>query len=199
MSVDAVTYLFNLLAERIKNRPFSKKELAMVPQVRAYRRERLRLYLELIPPLISVVTLLLVTLYSTQDAIEDLTKGSDEREDDVNVNVMLTFSAANLILDFVNVTCFARANQTFGLSTTVREHEATTRSSYRDVAKSVEMDRLLDNNDEDIADAAFDSSGFPGEKVLVNLNMCSAWTVSFPLRSFCCFAECFLKFRFLPT
>eukprot|EP00523_Entomoneis_sp_CCMP467_P022842 CAMPEP_0168830148 /NCGR_PEP_ID=MMETSP0727-20121128/1381_1 /TAXON_ID=265536 /ORGANISM="Amphiprora sp., Strain CCMP467" /LENGTH=137 /DNA_ID=CAMNT_0008883369 /DNA_START=197 /DNA_END=607 /DNA_ORIENTATION=+ len=45
MTVDAVTYLFNLCAERIKNRPPKEAELRLKPKQRKYQRELRRLSL----------------------------------------------------------------------------------------------------------------------------------------------------------
>ena len=44
MFVDALTYLFNLLAERLKHRPYSEKEKRMPADLRHYRRRLSRLY-----------------------------------------------------------------------------------------------------------------------------------------------------------
>jgi len=122
MSVDALTYLFNLVAERVKNRPYSPQELRLPKPQRLRNREMTRLYLELIPPLISVTTLIAVTIYVINDSIKTLygqrndDNGDGDDDDDVNVNIMLLFSALNLLLDIVNVTCFARADQAFGVN-----------------------------------------------------------------------------------
>lgn len=181
MSVDALTYLFNLCAERIKHRPYSEKEMALSLDVREYRRELLRLYLELIPPFLSVTTLIVVTGYAMKDAFETISQPDDIPEEDVDVNIMFWFSAANLVLDIVNVTCFARAHQAFGL-TTVRREIAPTSFSIRDAGSQAERTSLVKStgsytdHEEDIEDA--ESEAGMGEQLLVNLNMCSAWTVS---------------------
>lgn len=172
MSVDALTYLFNLCAERIKHRPYNEEEMALPAAVREYKREIRRLYLEVIPPLISVSTLVVVTAYAIQDALRTLRRPDDVPEEDVDVNIMMWFSGANLLLDFVNVACFARAHQAFGL-TAVRGEVAPTRYSVRggDLIGQVESQRLVDNE--------ADAEGFSemsdlnaGEQLLVNLNMC---------------------------
>ena len=190
MSVDAITYLFNLCAERIKNRPYSAKELEMPVALRDYRRERLRLYLELVPPLISVVTLIIVTVLATQDAIEDLTCDITDDDcggdDDVDVNIMLWFSGANLLLDLVNVGCFARANQAVGISIAVQDYTESTRYAVEDMQHTLEMEGLLlkdETEDDDGSEASYDFNGkHVVHHVLVNLNMCSAWTVRAYLR-----------------
>jgi len=117
MSVDALTYLFNLCAERIKNRPFTEKELDLSSSTREYYRELQRLSLELIPPAISVATLIAVTVVTLREAFGTLFGKTAEEEEAENVSamIMLLFSSANLLLDVVNMTCFARADSTFSL------------------------------------------------------------------------------------
>ena len=181
MSVDALTYLFNLCAERIKHRPFSEKELLMSGKARDYHREITRLYLELVPPLISVFTLILVTVFALKDAFETLRRDETEGlENDVDVNVMMIFSGLNLLLDVVNVLCFARAHQAFGLSD-VRRESGMSNLSIRlsDSSRaSFEMEDLLRDQ------ISFHPHPLPqlsGDSepsgLFVNLNMCSAWTV----------------------
>ena len=169
MSVDALTYLFNLCAERIKHRPDNERERQLPSAVREYERELRRLYLEVIPPLISVTTLVIVTAYAVKDALVSLRLPDDVPEEDVNVNIMMWFSGANLLLDFVNVTCFARAHQAFGL-TTVKREAAPTRYSIRggETHHLIRNDAVGDEVEHD------DSEGLgAGEQLLVNLNMCS--------------------------
>ena len=175
MSVDALTYLFNLWAERVKHRPYSAEELQLSPEVRDYRREMQRLYVELFPPFISVFTLIVVTVVSVQDAIEDLFYSSeDESEEDVNVVVMLLFSGANLILDIVNVTCFARAHQAFGLPN-LTTHDPVGGIRHHGAG---ETQRLLgDGSDDGTSDSVLAPDPIDDD-AFFNLNMCSAWTVS---------------------
>lgn len=179
MSVDALTYLFNLCAERIKNRPYTKKELALPQDVREYRRELLRLYLELVPPFLSVSTLIVVTSFAIKDAVVTISQPDDVPEEDVDVSIMMGFSAANLLLDIVNVACFARAHQAFGL-TTVRQEVSPTRYSVRSgevVVLDSERKSLLQGDIEYYTDLEeFEPTKGMGELLLVNLNMCSAWT-----------------------
>ena len=179
MSVDALTYLVNLYAERIKHRPYSKEELEMPAQTRDYRRQLSRLYLELVPPLISVCTLIVVTVLATRDAYDTLRQDAAESEDDVDVNLMIIFSGLNLLLDFVNVFCFARAHQAFGLSDIKRE--SITSSIRQNSSGAVEMDSLLTDGDQNNRRLKASSSrSFEDSEggLLMNLNMCSAWTVS---------------------
>lgn len=180
MSVDALTYLFNLLAERIKNRPPTEKELLLPLIVREHNKEMKRLYLELIPPLISVTTLIAVTIVTLKEAFHTL-YGEGAEEEDVSANLMLFFSGLNLLLDVVNVTCFARAHQAYGLQKT-----------YDSSSLSQEESNLLERNprrDEEEegerrpitclpSDHETHDSFFEAWFGNVNLNMCSAWTVS---------------------
>jgi len=143
MAVDAITYLFNLSAERLKHRP-----LVHHTAQERYERQVQSLALEILPPLLSVVTLLIVTVITIQQALATLTGASDDDDDDVSVPIMLLFSAANLLLDIVNVTCFARTHNAFGLTSLhSEEHRLLLRRSTND-----------ENNP------------------TMNLNMCSAWT-----------------------
>lgn len=136
MAVDAVTYLFNLLAERMKNQPLSAAEQLLSPEICSYQRQLRRLYLELIPPALSVGTLICVTIYTLREAITtlwDIQDGTNTTDDeDVSVVVMLIFSSANLVLDFVNVTCFVRSHALFGLDM-VKQENATITTSLRDI------------------------------------------------------------------
>lgn len=182
MSVDALTYLFNMCAERIKNKPFTEHELSLPSPVRLRRRTMKRLYLELIPPLISVTTLIIVTVFVLRDSLQTLfgDQGEyDQADDDVDVSIMLLFSGINLLLDIVNVTCFARAHQAFGLQTMglqpapVRAHDFVKMTS---VGAEVEFQPTVATEVtplvvDKIAETVEKDSPFGA-----NLNMCSAWT-----------------------
>ena len=190
MSVDALTYLFNMCAERIKNRPPTEAELRLPLAVREHQIEMRRLYLELIPPLISVVTLIAVTIGALREAFGTLFSEGGEDED-VSAGLMLFFSGLNLLLDAVNVTCFARANQAYGLQKTYSDENQPTHFQQHleaaqllmecSVGKDAELGNSLTNiKDSDLAltehttHDAYLESWFGN----VNLNMCSAWTVS---------------------
>mmetsp|Transcript_23574 Transcript_23574/g.28991 ORF Transcript_23574/g.28991 Transcript_23574/m.28991 type:complete len:365 (-) Transcript_23574:220-1314(-) len=116
MSVDAFTYLFNLVAERLKYDPpvFGQVDNMPIEEI-IWRRKVTRLYLEFIPPLISVSVLILVTIQVMKDAVttimEDpfLRANDEDKNDEPNIDVMFLFSALNLVLDIVNMTCFAKA------------------------------------------------------------------------------------------
>jgi Cation efflux family len=209
MMVDALTYLFNLMAERIKNRPLTDDEMRMSPSCRHYQRELRRLYLELIPPSISVLTLLAVTFFTIREASDTLRNASEDEEeqgegDSVSLPLMLTFSAANLLLDIVNVTCFARANLNFGLETVRREQFTINDSLFgsnagsgdaecRTPATGQNLDAVPAAEATPLLATASTSNGRVSHRrrisssdlyqptkthEIVNLNMCSAWTVS---------------------
>lgn len=187
MAVDAITYLVNYFAERTKHRAITDDEKLLDPEVLHSRRKLLRLYLELIPPLISVTTLFVVTMVSLKQAIDILV--DDEPVDNPpDVIIMLVFSALNLLLDAVNVQCFARAEDHFvGIPSTFLEHGQSQEETQ------TEMTGLLNKNDD-----CNDSTTYTGvsqtETIVepidddddrssssshsLNLNMCSAWTVS---------------------
>lgn len=130
MFVDAMTYAFNLCAEQMKNRSDSESEVdcsrySEQERIKARRaRERAErkrtLYLELIPPFVSVSTLIVVTSFVLTDAIRTLALDahrSIDKQSDPNVNLMFCFSMLNLMLDFINVFCFAKAKHALGYNT----------------------------------------------------------------------------------
>eukprot|EP00550_Attheya_septentrionalis_P000585 CAMPEP_0198285710 /NCGR_PEP_ID=MMETSP1449-20131203/4950_1 /TAXON_ID=420275 /ORGANISM="Attheya septentrionalis, Strain CCMP2084" /LENGTH=512 /DNA_ID=CAMNT_0043983225 /DNA_START=273 /DNA_END=1811 /DNA_ORIENTATION=+ len=140
MGVDALTYGFNFWAERRKNQ--DKKEgldndsaddLVETEEERARRlkvsqrnQRKRRLHLELVPPLISVATLIAVTAVVTTKAIQMLILDSHRakaQQGNPNLGFMLLFSSLNLFLDFLNVFCFARAKHAFGYNT-IDQHGA---------------------------------------------------------------------------
>jgi Co/Zn/Cd efflux system component len=117
MAIDALTYVLNLWAERVKNRKLSGEFMGPEDIIRQnYQRELQHLYLEIIPPLLSAVALIAVTVVTLREAWSTLFGdiGVDGK-DDVSVPLMFIFSGANLLLDVVNVTCFARAHSAFGM------------------------------------------------------------------------------------
>jgi Co/Zn/Cd efflux system component len=143
MMVDVVTYLFNYLAEQYKHsyRPMSTTtttttDTTIVSKEQQQQQQwQLRcLYLELIPPMISVVTLVVVTMLALRLSVRTLlvyhtyhqTNGGGDNNDDndddnviqsndrddhlPNLSIMLWFSGFNLVLDLLNVSCFARVD-----------------------------------------------------------------------------------------
>ena len=188
MSVDALTYLFNMCAERIKNQPYSERELSLPSPVRIRRRTMKRLYLELVPPLISVTTLVIVTIYVLNDSIHTLFGADGEFEkskDDVDVGIMLLFSGINLLLDIVNVTCFARAQQAFGLQTVGSQSADRKQIRKNDLIKMTSVGAEVEFHCSIATESTrlvLDEKADEMEKENPygpNLNMCSAWTVSF--------------------
>ena len=120
--------------------------------------------MELIPPLISVSTLQLVTVIVTYQAIETLAHQSmDGASGEPNVHLMMGFSIFNLVLDFFNVFCFARAKHFLGYDTTVAEHGYTLAN----------VD-LSDSHDGDVEDRTTEVDS--EDQHNTNLNMCSAYT-----------------------
>jgi hypothetical protein len=131
MVVDALTYLFNLVAERRKSRfeeyyqELQRDQPCDDPRRRAKLKKRAKrkmiLHMELIPPVISVTTLLCVTVVVLHGSLRMLLLDAHRdrsEQGDPNVTLMLTFSCINLVLDVVNVFCFARANRLCGYATT---------------------------------------------------------------------------------
>jgi hypothetical protein len=210
MSVDALTYLFNLWAERAKTTPLDGEQ-DMNRHERRYHRELRRLYLELIPPAISCSTLIGITMFTLRDAFATLLvksqhDGKDPEDgEDVSVVIMMIFSSSNLLLDIVNVTCFARSSSLFGLQDVVRRHSIaacaasnSTGSACNDAAvlanETTPLKLMVTVNSGAAAEyAAITTSSSPDRPCggvathlplhhgadLVNLNMCSAWTVRF--------------------
>ena len=106
----------------------------------------------------------------------------------------------NLLLDIVNVTCFARADQAFGVNNFVHsldtgynaEHKEHTAmgllSVTSDGGAEVELDGANENTP--LVNIASNGSGDielqqkkrVDEGYGMNLNMCSAWTVRIPSR-----------------
>lgn len=139
MSIDALTYLFNLIAERLKYSKLTPYELTLSSTVCQYKRKLRRLYLELIPPAISVITLLIITMFTLREAIQTLhgvvNDNDNNNGDDVSIGLMLIFSSANLLLDFVNVTCFARSHSLFGIQM-IRSESQLISDSIRSISHS---------------------------------------------------------------
>ncbi|KAL7579524.1 hypothetical protein ACA910_007899 [Epithemia clementina (nom. ined.)] len=131
MVVDSMTYLFNWYAEKRKIRfdQDCSANGALPPdwEGRNLSRERRKLVLrlEIIPPLISVTTLIAVTIVVLNRAIDvlvlDATRSRSEQANP-NIHLMMAFSVFNLGLDFLNVFCFARAKHLLGFETSEHNH-----------------------------------------------------------------------------
>jgi Co/Zn/Cd efflux system component len=208
MAVDALTYLFNLIAERRKSR--FEEHWQGTEETDPERRKRIKerakrtmtLRLEIIPPVVSVITLVLVTAEVLHSSLTVLIL--DEHRDrseqgDPNVNLMLGFASLNLVLDAINVICFARAKRLCGYNTSnVHTHSSTGMDSKRKRSKSKnyaslgtgddsfandvdgdEHDRAAESNNDVATDESESSSPSEEEPVQqeeANLNMCSAYT-----------------------
>jgi Co/Zn/Cd efflux system component len=206
MSVDAFTYLFNLWAERIKKKPhYSEHEFGVSLELLNHQQELRRLYLELIPPAISVATLIMVTVFTLRDAIQTVYgEESGQEDEDVDIPIMLFFSGLNLLLDVVNVTCFARAESAFGLDSVWRRStafSASIRQKLRPSSSNLKQRSLQESYANESSSllpleggkleleregetstltktTSFASIISEQPRDVVNLNMCSAWTVS---------------------
>lgn len=154
--VDVVTYLFNFLAERHKHGS---------PRMSAHQLRLHRLYLELIPPLISVTTLIAVTVMALEAAFKTLVNKNDTPEGQPDVSIMFLFSALNLLLDILNVHCFARVDQAVGLPSSFGPEKHLMPKAANETTP------LLGRQDSDVdSEDSTDATG------ILNLNMCSAWT-----------------------
>ena len=141
MAVDAFTYGFNLVAERMKNKAdYSVDDLDNgnddpdefdininintspedVERRTARAKRKLKLTLELVPPLISVTTLAIVTGFILHESIGVLvldTHRDVNKQSKPNVMVMFVFSFLNLLVDAVNIMFFSKADHAFGYDT----------------------------------------------------------------------------------
>ena len=135
MSIDAFTYLFNLMAERLKHRTptsFGSQEPLSMEESRQ-RKKLMRLYLEFVPPLISVTALIVISIQVLLEALKNLMK-SDEPTDESppDLKLMFIFSCLNLLLDVMNVSCFAKIQD----STIPSMETLQVKSEYDDVSHS---------------------------------------------------------------
>jgi hypothetical protein len=213
MAIDSLTYLFNSYAERIKNMSLKENDDETLSEaereLRRLGRTRQRLWLEILPPLCSVLTLIALTICIILDALntllgpnEDvfLDDGTISTENDPNIGIMFFFSALNLGLDILNVSCFSRAKHAFGFAVIDKDrhrymlaYDGSLHNEFADSLRGVrsEVDLSGLNNDDESFTANY--SSVAEEKINhshpkmnegnerppeVNLNMCSAYTVS---------------------
>lgn len=207
MVIDSLTYLFNSYAERIKNKSLQESDDASLSEsekdVRRLARTRQRLWLEILPPFCSVLTLIVLTIYIMMDAFSTLadpvnaegTKTADDDEPDIGV--MFFFSALNLGLDILNVTCFARARHAFGFAVIDKDrhrymlaYDGSLHNEYADsmrVRSEVDLSGMVDDevggsenycsiSEEDVTTSPLQIAGQRENEDQVNLNMCSAYT-----------------------
>lgn len=186
MMVDSMTYLFNWLAEHRKHH-FDWDGATGDSAIDAVRAQKLRerayrkvvLQMEVLPPLLSVSTLLAVTGVVTHRAVLVLMRGLvPAASRHPNLHLMMGFSLFNLGLDFLNVFCFARAKHLTGYATTATSDEETEEEACCDYHQ----------NDADANGACQRTPPHADEKEeeRPNLNMCSAYThvLADTLRSF---------------
>mmetsp|Transcript_7162 Transcript_7162/g.12993 ORF Transcript_7162/g.12993 Transcript_7162/m.12993 type:complete len:385 (-) Transcript_7162:198-1352(-) len=240
MAVDALTYGFNLCAERKKNQDelinqsmeeSEIESLALTEEdaaeedgyednnndiantndnntttnnnhdnvewsklERQLQSRKRHLHLEIIPPVMSVTILMVVISVVLHNAIQTLILDlhrSEKEQSIPDLDLMFKFTTANLVLDLVNVTCFARANHLMGYKTGDNE-EKMDRDQKCDVVDTDGDNGIYDavesipevgndgSDDEEqsseyLADQPIDSEGVD-EEDRVNLNMCSAYT-----------------------
>lgn len=193
MMVDAFTYLINWCAERRKKQLERATDLTdstiSMQSIERYRRKQI-LKLEIIPPLLSVSTLLIITVVVFHKATKTflLDMHSSSQLQIPNLNLMMTFSVLNLALDGLNVFCFARAKHLLGYATVEEwdeEEEAT-----RMVASTAKRSYSLVEDDEKNSDGVTSEAGrieitretqpsrshHQNHSEHANLNMCSAYT-----------------------
>jgi len=162
-----------MLAERLKSRTLTDEETKLAPHDLELRMKLHTLYLELFPPLVSVLTLMYVTCTTFQVATFTLMHLDLQEQNAAcqpDLKVMMIFSALNLLLDIMNVTFFARVQQTIinPLYLETRRNEKTPLiSNIDETLSSTSIDTFL--ADDELSD----------DTDPINLNMCSAWTVSF--------------------
>ena len=211
MMIDSLTYLFNSYAERIKNKSLNETDDETISEddreLRRLKRTRQRLWLEILPPLCSVMTLIVLTICIIKDAVDTLMEpynvGMDDgkvsisSESDPNIGMMFFFSALNLGLDILNVSCFARAKHAFGFAVIDKDrhrymlaYDGSLHNEFADSLKGSrsELDLSGMDSDEENFTASYCSVSEERRKLSqsegslqppeINLNMCSAYTVS---------------------
>ena len=170
MSVDAFTYLFNLAAERLKHRTYDGRyddenaNVNVSVEEKRRRKKIMRLYLEFIPPLISVTALVIVSAKSLMEAITTIVytpisspsaeyPDAGVEEEEPNVDLMLIFSSLNLALDVMNVACFSKL-QNFSMTgdMTVKGDDSNAELELEDV--NDEEVALIESAKKDIAIAS---------------------------------------------
>mmetsp|Transcript_23638 Transcript_23638/g.50034 ORF Transcript_23638/g.50034 Transcript_23638/m.50034 type:complete len:309 (+) Transcript_23638:789-1715(+) len=207
MVVDSLTYLFNSYAEKIKNKSLQERDDETLSEaekeLRRLKRTRQRLWLEILPPLCSVTTLIALTIYCILDSLDSLAESSVGEEtstdDEPDIAVMFFFSALNLGLDILNVTCFARAKHAFGFAVIDKDrhrysfaYDGSLHNEFADsmrVRSEVDLSGLDDGEDlscrENYCSIAEEGNKPQPLQIFaeaeetpqeINLNMCSAYT-----------------------
>ena len=171
MVIDSLTYLFNSYAEKIKNSSLEENDDETLSdtekEIQRLGRTRQRLWLEIIPPLCSVMTLIVLTIYIIIDAFDTLANpdyevGGDDgmisttTNAEPDIGVMFFFTSLNLLLDILNVTCFARAKHAFGFAVIDKDrhrymlaYDGSLHNEFADsmskVRSEIDLSRLDDN------------------------------------------------------
>lgn len=210
MAVDALTYGFNLYAEREKNEVNDATRGGEEPEIelsagrigdetnttnhgperlkleRQLQIRRRHLHLELVPPLMSVSILLIVIGFVLHKAIRTLildAHRSPKEQSIPNLVLMMTFSCLNLLLDVVNVTCFARAKHLMGYNTEDTKGEKEDQKygvigANDGLAEDDGVHYEYEIHPENGIDEEGNDHESEDDDDRVNLNMCSAYTVS---------------------
>lgn len=180
MMVDAFTYLLNWYAER------QKRTFAQILQggcdndmiVLRYRKYHLQL--ELLPPLVSVTTLVVVIGLVLRNAIRILILDANRDvslQADPNVNLMLLCSMLNLLLDVLNVFCFAKAKHALGYDTGVHDDEPVQEHLHlKSGQRLLDHDETGDRQKSSMEPLEIEQEEEHDHKEEANLNMCSAYT-----------------------
>mmetsp|Transcript_29200 Transcript_29200/g.62092 ORF Transcript_29200/g.62092 Transcript_29200/m.62092 type:complete len:367 (-) Transcript_29200:183-1283(-) len=226
MAVDALTYGFNLYAERKKNEDSGIAQVHGTEEVgielnaasigdgtnttthlaekvkleRQLQRRRRHLHLELVPPLMSVSILMVVIGFVLQNSVHTLVLDAHRSEKEQarpNLILMTTFSSLNLLVDVVNVTCFARAKHLMGYNTNdnmekkgAQEYDVIDNSDEIEgdngalfevhgsipVENGSDVQQQLDDSSNSITSNEHVESEENDEDERMNLNMCSAYT-----------------------
>lgn len=124
MMVDAFSYLFNWYAERQKDVNASKLSQRGHSTLYILEYRRSTYQLELVTPLVSISSLLILTGFMLNKSIRTLvldSKRDVSDQADPNVQLMFIMSVLNLLLDVVNVWCFASSKLAAGYTNTTTD------------------------------------------------------------------------------
>jgi Co/Zn/Cd efflux system component len=189
-----MTYLCNWIAEYRKNNfdwghngsPLHLPTLRL--KKRAYRK--MVLQMEILPPLLSVMTLVIVTIVVSYRAILVLAgPPAPESAQHPNIELMMGFSIFNLGLDMLNVFCFASAKHLLGYSTVEAHgvHDGESRPSTglspmgysraRESSPTTDIENGNTGEQRDGLTTNYTTDDDEDEdEHRTNLNMCSAYT-----------------------
>lgn len=128
MIVDSMTYVLNWFAERRKktldfcvndglNDDEDPEVAAAAARLRKRNNRKTVCWLEIVPPMVSVSTLIIVTILIIKDSVITVMQVArgELQSDPPNIPLMFGFSTANLALDLFNVFCFSRAKYFLGV------------------------------------------------------------------------------------